>query len=174
MVRPNPQRDYDYTEPPRGNWGLVLLLAAVLAAAVYWQRERLDLPLGDEPAAYDPDRDRGVVSCWTATDCASIMAASWQARLPLDLGSGTLESVTASGGTLTFTRRLKYDRAYHEVAEYPDGKTWEQMEAEFAAVACDEYDHRPLVTLGGRVVHRTIFSDGEILSELAIDSCGPR
>lgn len=176
MAFPNPQRSNDRynSEPPRSNWGLVLLFVAALVAAAYWQRDILHSSVEDEPTTYDPKRDRGLVSCWTALDCAALMAKDWQLELPLELGAATLESVTSSAGTMVFTRRLEYDRAYHEVAQYPDGKTWEQYEAEFAAVACDEYDHRPLITLGGRVIHRTIFSDGELMSELVIDRCDPK
>ena len=157
MAIPKPQREY--SEPPRGRPWILVLIAIVLVAAVYWQIRSA------------PEEAKSFVFCNTASECAVDMAKSWQARLPIERDTDVVESVTANGETVVMVRRLKYDRTYYESSQIPDGKNWEQFEADFAAVACDEYDHRPLVELGGRVIHRTLFSDGELLSELVIDSC---
>jgi hypothetical protein len=112
--------------------------------------------------------------CQTALACAKYIEMSL--RTELDQGAADFSGVSREGTVVIVEYDLKSVRSDFFNGEVEDGRTLEkwgedELVVPLRADACRELDHRDFVRMGGRVIHRYRFSDGEVFREVVIDRC---
>ena len=114
------------------------------------------------------------ICCLSAIACAQWIEDSYQAEL--DAGATDFSAVHSEGRVVTVEYDLGVIRADCESGQVEDGRTlarWADDELVFGSdEACSQrLDHRDFIRMGGIMIHRYQFSDGEVLRAVIIDEC---
>jgi hypothetical protein len=128
---------------------------------------------GYEQRTNPEKRDDKHMWCYSALACAEYIKQSFEADL--HAGSTTFSAVRSKGSVVTVEYDVGFVRSDFPTGRVENGRTLERWADDFAKElrneACKKLDHRDFIQMGGMVIHRHRFSDGEVLKDVVIDRC---